>query len=234
MGTKASYEQVAYWKEFKEIIEIEEANPLFIDDVEALTGSQKAVTVIVKEVEGKEDVLSKITAFQIEVSLPDGVMVAGQMLSERADDHTLACSRLANGNWQFAGISLSSSAFSGSEGALMDIVLSIDKEMAVGTYAIEVKNIELTTTDGEAVTLPDFTVTLTVSEGLTGDVNGDGKVSITDAVCVVNHLLQRPDAQFREVAADANGDGRISITDAVTIVNMVLKGDSQVKAMDPQ
>lgn len=72
------------------------------------------------------------------------------------------------------------------------------------------------------------------TEGVLGDVNGDGRVSITDAVFVVNYVLQRPDAQFREVAADANGDGHISITDAVTIVNMVLKGGNQVKAMDPQ
>jgi len=71
---------------------------------------------------------------------------------------------------------------------------------------------------------------------LAGDVNGDGKVSITDAVYVVNYVLQQPAADFQEKAADLNGDGKITITDAVQIVNIILGQGNNVKArlMDPQ
>ena len=55
-----------------------------------------------------------------------------------------------------------------------------------------------------------------------GDANGDGKVSITDAVYVVNNVLNQPQTDFRKTAADMNGDGKITITDAVMIVNFII------------
>lgn len=58
---------------------------------------------------------------------------------------------------------------------------------------------------------------------IAGDANGDGKVSITDAVYVVNYVLQQPASDFCEEAADLNGDGHITITDAVMIVNIILQ-----------
>ncbi|MBO4801257.1 MAG: C10 family peptidase [Bacteroidaceae bacterium] len=58
---------------------------------------------------------------------------------------------------------------------------------------------------------------------LMGDVNGDGHVSITDAVYVVNYVLQQPADDFCEEAADLNGDGKITITDAVQIINIILQ-----------
>ncbi len=71
-----------------------------------------------------------------------------------------------------------------------------------------------------------------------GDANGDGKVSITDAVYVVNYVLQQSAADFCEEAADLNGDGHITITDAVMIVNIILGQGQNVKAgqqlLEPQ
>ena len=53
-----------------------------------------------------------------------------------------------------------------------------------------------------------------------GDANGDGKVTITDAVAVVNYILGNTSTGFD--AADVNGDGNVTITDAVGIVNIIL------------
>jgi len=66
---------------------------------------------------------------------------------------------------------------------------------------------------------------------MAGDVNGDGKVSITDAVYVVNYVLQQPAEDFQEKAADLNGDGKITITDAVQIVNIILGQGNNVKTI---
>ena len=56
-----------------------------------------------------------------------------------------------------------------------------------------------------------------------GDANGDGQVTLADAVAVVNYILGNPSVNFNIAAADMNGDGNITITDAVSIVNMLQK-----------
>ena len=55
-----------------------------------------------------------------------------------------------------------------------------------------------------------------------GDANGDGDVTITDAVAVVNVILGQSAATFNRAAADINQDNAITITDAVGIVNIIL------------
>ena len=55
-----------------------------------------------------------------------------------------------------------------------------------------------------------------------GDANGDGKVDIADAVCIVNYLMGNAPAGFNAAAADVNGDGMVDITDAETIVNIII------------
>ena len=64
-----------------------------------------------------------------------------------------------------------------------------------------------------------------------GDVNGDGDVDIADAVCIVNHVVSKPNTSFNEDAADANGDGDIDIADAVHIVNLVV---GKISALTPR
>jgi hypothetical protein len=66
-----------------------------------------------------------------------------------------------------------------------------------------------------------------------GDVNGDGKVNITDAVGIVNYLLGNPSDGFIEAAADVNNDGSITITDAVAVVNMILESGNSVRELMP-
>ena len=64
--------------------------------------------------------------------------------------------------------------------------------------------------------------TLTVV--VTGDVNGDGAISITDLVQINNHLLKKSTLTGAAAsAADVNADGVISITDLVQVNNHLLK-----------
>ena len=60
-----------------------------------------------------------------------------------------------------------------------------------------------------------------------GDANGDGRVTITDAVCVVNKILGNAGDNFDFDMADVNKDNAITITDAVGIVNIILKGNGK-------
>lgn len=65
-----------------------------------------------------------------------------------------------------------------------------------------------------------------------GDANADGKVTITDAVGIVNKILGNPSTGFVDRAADVNRDTHITITDAVGVVNIILNSGSSAPKMD--
>ena len=178
---------------------------------------------------------NEITAFQFELEVPDGMTVSDATLTSRKSNQTLTYNLLDNGRYRFVAFSSNSQSFSGSEGALVNVLLKAGGTMTAGEYTIEVKNIELTTTSEEACKPANCSATLTVSNIKAGDANGDGNISITDAVAVVNYLLNRPSTSFRADAADLTGDGNITITDAVAIVNIVLgKRPANARMREPQ
>ena len=67
-------------------------------------------------------------------------------------------------------------------------------------YSNEVEsiiNIELSTKEGEMRNSPYVTsATVTINDIILGDVNGDGDVTITDAVSIVNHRLDPTPVRF--------------------------------------
>ena len=65
-----------------------------------------------------------------------------------------------------------------------------------------------------------LTVTITQNiegAGVTGDLNGDKKVDIADAVTVLNIMA----AGEYNAAADINGDQKVDIADFVSILNIM-------------
>ena len=131
-----------------------------------------------------------ITATQFEVSLPTGVTISKCLLTDRkGDDHTASYKKLANGNYQVTVISLSKEVFSGTSGALLNLTLDVDDEKPTGIYPISLTNIELTTADTKAINPADVSATLTISDVKVADADGNGKVTITDAVAVVDMIL---------------------------------------------
>ena len=56
-----------------------------------------------------------------------------------------------------------------------------------------------------------------------GDVNGDGYVNITDAICVINHILKMNPKDYHDYWADMNDDNAFNITDVLMIINVLLK-----------
>lgn len=56
-----------------------------------------------------------------------------------------------------------------------------------------------------------------IGAGASGDLNGDGKVDIADAVTVLNIMAS---SEFK-AEADVNGDGKIDIADFVTVLNIM-------------
>jgi hypothetical protein len=57
-----------------------------------------------------------------------------------------------------------------------------------------------------------------------GDVNGDGKVDVSDYIGVANRILNIEQEGFNEQAADVNKDGKIDISDYIGVANIILTG----------
>lgn len=57
-----------------------------------------------------------------------------------------------------------------------------------------------------------------------GDADGNGQVSITDAVFIINFIFGGGAAPNPLCLADADGNGQVSITDAVYIINFIFGG----------
>ena len=62
-----------------------------------------------------------------------------------------------------------------------------------------------------------------VGKYMLGDVNGDRKVTVTDAVGIVRRVSGNTPSGFIEKAADVTHDNNITINDAIGVVNMILK-----------
>ena len=57
--------------------------------------------------------------------------------------------------------------------------------------------------------------------GLRGDVNGDGKVNISDVTALINLLLA---GNTPPSTADCNQDGKVNISDVTALINYLLRG----------
>ena len=57
-----------------------------------------------------------------------------------------------------------------------------------------------------------------------GDVNGDGKVDISDATTLINYLLYGNSTGVDLAAANVNNDNNVDISDATTLINYLLYG----------
>ncbi len=220
VGSRDKYLACQGWDVFSDIVEIEMFNTLDALSTKIAKGGIGRLAITMNNEQ-------PITAFQFVVGLPEGVSLTKCELTDRKKSgHNISFAPLANGNYQVTCISLSSETFSGNEGALVNLTLTVDKNTVEDDYQVTIKDIELTTLDAVALTPLDVTGTLTVTDVLLGDTNADGRVTITDAVAIVNYILNNPPATFVYEAADVNRDTRVSITDAVAIVNMILAGQN--------
>jgi len=55
-----------------------------------------------------------------------------------------------------------------------------------------------------------------------GDVNHDGEANVTDAIILINAILNDGIGELDLATADCDGNGEINVTDAITLINLVL------------
>ena len=64
-----------------------------------------------------------------------------------------------------------------------------------------------------------------------GDVNGDGIITVTDVMMLVNSILGHVNNKFITANADVNNDNNITVTDVMVLVNNILNGKSTFKVV---
>ena len=53
-----------------------------------------------------------------------------------------------------------------------------------------------------------------------GDVNGDGRVDVTDTTTLINMVLGSAEIDMK--VADINGDGKVDVSDVTTLVSLII------------
>ena len=73
----------------------------------------------------------------------------------------------------------------------------------------------------------NFTKEQLPCSGKCGNVNGDTKVNVSDAVYLINYVFSGGGAPLPVLACgDSNGDGYVNVSDAVHLINYVFSGGS--------
>lgn len=199
-------------------------NVMFCEDFGAVPG---AVITLPIQLSNND----AIQGFEFKLVLPEGVSVQtdgnGKLmatLTERASTQGLEGANQGNGVYQF--VYTSAARLLGISGAVVNVPLVVSNNMEVGQYNVIVKDVELVKYGTSSqIHHGDRTATLTVKEMTLGDVNGDGRVSVADAISIINYVLGRTPISFITVAADVNDDNDISLADAVAVVDIILAGN---------
>lgn len=147
--------------------------------------------------------------------------VEGITLSNRAGNHQVVLNRISDNTYRLFVYSTDNQTITAGEGALLTLVYHQVNPTAnyLGT-TMTVDHLILSTPEGENKSSAS-TATMNIINKK-GDVNGDGKISISDATAVVDFLLERHPANITLADADVDGNGTVTIHDVVETIQLIL------------
>lgn len=179
------------------------ANTLYIESLTTDAGAEVTLSLKMKN-------SLAFVGFQCDVLLPNGMTFQadedGFSFAELSTARTTSRktdyfnSSFPNQDLQKIRILCSSSKkyeFSGNDGEVAIIPMVVSGSMAGGTYPITISNIVLTDAMGKTVEAADVQFSITVNgaeDPAKYDLNGDGKVDITDVTKLVNYILKKPNS----------------------------------------
>ena len=103
--------------------------------------------------------------------------------------------------------------------AILKIYFTAADDATVATTNVTISDIHMSVANSTAdETQNNTTGSVTVSEFLKGDADGDGEVTISDAVSILRVSVGKTVPGFVKAAGDVNGNDEIDMEDAVTVL----------------
>jgi hypothetical protein len=110
-----------------------------------------------------------------------------------------------------------------SNGTLLRLPIAAGQQ--TGTFNGSLSNVRMSTTEAVSQKCANATFEVTVKTPepsvMLGDLTGDGKVSITDVVMIIDVIAGIITDANQRAAADVNGDGSVTITDCVAAIDLI-------------
>ena len=216
------------------------ADAFYAEDMTVKSGKDVPMAVCLKNSQDAR-------GYSFDLVLPDGITLAKNdagkyicELSDRQDMYTAVVSYKEDvRSYSVVVYTTTANVISSDDGVVCTLKLQAASDVEQGTYTVAIQNGKYSLVNGTKQTLPRAEVKLTVKNYIKGDANGDGGVTITDAVAIVNYILGNPSGNFNKEAANVNddfkdnGEPNITITDAVGVVNIILNnGGASAPAFD--
>ena len=96
----------------------------------------------------------------------------------------------------------------------------------VGTYPITLKEVKFS--PSKSAPKGNYSISLkalyahypNVAATITGDVNGDGRINVSDVAALINMILGLE--AMNQSSADVNGDDRVNVSDVSALINIIL------------
>ena len=167
------------------------------------------------------------TAFQMEITLPEGLSIADEgamtIVSDVDADHHVLYNKVDGvikvAAYSFDGASNGNEAFKAS-GDFLVIEVSADADYKPADVSIS--GIKFVTFSDLALVETFTVVNEQGEELLMGDVNGDNSIDTQDALLIIDKFLGVANANFNEKVADLNNDGAIDTQDALLVIDIFL------------
>lgn len=201
------------------------ADELVISDFSISPGETKTILIAL------DNPTNDYIAFEFWMRLPDGVRIVyddddflmATLNSSRADRHELEVKEPDNdGVYHFLCYSNRNNTFREKSGEIISLTVKCAEDAVDGSYEASLYNLIFSDPNKVQIDLPDVSFDITIVGVSPGDANGDGNVTIADAVAVVNYILGNHSDFFVFDAANVDGDSEITISDAFAIVNIIL------------
>ena len=188
----------------------------YIEDFFIAPGETQQVSILL-------DNEAEYTAFQSDLYLPEGLTASNFALTARKNsNHSFSATVLPDGGTRMMSYSLKLKTYSGNSGALVTFDVTASDDFA-GSATITLHNTLFTTEEGVEIPLSDETCTVSVpSMGSLGDVNGDGRVDVSDVTALISKVLGNEVNPFNANNADMNGDNKLDVSDVTALITMVL------------
>ena len=200
-------------------------NVLYAEPLKAEAGSETTLSVKMKN-------KAEIRGFQFDLTLPQGVTavktangrVKAQLTAARLpeeDEHTLTVAQQADGTLRFLCGSEYTETFTGNDGEILTIDISIASDMADGEYPIVMSNIRLGENDMNVSYHTDAVeTTLTIGSAVTPDPEPEPEPE------------PDPNRKNGEKWGDVNNDNVVDVADIATIISIMAESARQQMMMD--